>query len=674
MQFVYPDFLWALLCLLIPIIIHLLNFQRFRPLIFSNVAFLKSIQKESRSKSNIKQWLILFSRLAAIFFLVLAFAQPYVPRKSPSVTDYSTNVLLYIDNSYSMNNINSRGTLLTQAKKMAIDITENPSFKNKRFLILNNGESLSDVWVDAIRAREKINAITFSPYKIDMSLLRYTLASHASSNVQGFIFSDFQKSNFTNEFVLDTLFKKIQPIQLQPNQFDNVSIDTCWFSDPYRLLQKEDRIYFTISNHSNKIKNQVNVMLWLNNQQKGIVSLDIPALTQIDTFIAFTVFEPGLYSGVISLEDNPVNFDDQRFFSYSILDTKKVLSIYENQASTSVARLFSKEPSILFQSQNIDQVDYRNLWNQQVIILEGILKPSTGLLAQLSSWVKKGGHIVCFLPEGYSGSFYQEFFNHFGVDVLTEKDTAIQQISYINEQANLFKNVFKDKGRTDLYGKINNLYTISPGSRTAREDLIKTERGHRVLSFYPLEKGGLYMFFTNIGSSKYAIDQQAIFVPSLLNVAYQSAFSQQIYYTLARQQRVEINVFDTLSIEQAAKYFIKDEKGTFEFIADVRYQGNQSYLYLQDQLTIPGPYKLLKNDKVQQIVSLNLDQSESNLLILSEEEMQKNNPYSSIYRADGKNNELFLKQLDRDDYWYWSLLGALFFLLIETFLLRYIKI
>ena len=99
MNFVYPDFLFALFALAIPIIIHLFNFKKFKRVEFSNVAFLKEIKQESKSKSRLKEWLILFSRLLAITFLVLAFAQPYIPVSEKQTISGDKAVSIYIDNS-----------------------------------------------------------------------------------------------------------------------------------------------------------------------------------------------------------------------------------------------------------------------------------------------------------------------------------------------------------------------------------------------------------------------------------------------------------------------------------------------------------------------------------------------------------------------------------------------
>ncbi|RYX78139.1 hypothetical protein EON71_01335, partial [bacterium] len=43
MAFLYPTFLFALLALTIPVIIHLFNFRQYKKIFFSNVQFLKDV-------------------------------------------------------------------------------------------------------------------------------------------------------------------------------------------------------------------------------------------------------------------------------------------------------------------------------------------------------------------------------------------------------------------------------------------------------------------------------------------------------------------------------------------------------------------------------------------------------------------------------------------------------
>src|SRR5882672_5584520 len=100
MSLVYPSFLWALPALAIPIIIHLFNFRKTTRIYFSNTRFLRQVKEETTQKRRLKQYLVLASRLLFLFFLVMAFAQPFLPARE-QVTS-GREVTLYLDNSYSM--------------------------------------------------------------------------------------------------------------------------------------------------------------------------------------------------------------------------------------------------------------------------------------------------------------------------------------------------------------------------------------------------------------------------------------------------------------------------------------------------------------------------------------------------------------------------------------------
>ena len=71
-----PDILWGLLALAIPIALHLLQLRRYRHVAFSNVSFLKDVQKETQSRHRLRNLLILLARMLAFAALILAFADP----------------------------------------------------------------------------------------------------------------------------------------------------------------------------------------------------------------------------------------------------------------------------------------------------------------------------------------------------------------------------------------------------------------------------------------------------------------------------------------------------------------------------------------------------------------------------------------------------------------------
>ena len=112
MQLQHPEFLWGLLLLVLPILVHLLKLRRFQKTPFTNVTLLKRILAESNRSSQLKKWLLLMSRLGLLTALVFAFCKPFKPSQE---FDLKKDILVYLDNSFSMQAKGESTTLLQQA-------------------------------------------------------------------------------------------------------------------------------------------------------------------------------------------------------------------------------------------------------------------------------------------------------------------------------------------------------------------------------------------------------------------------------------------------------------------------------------------------------------------------------------------------------------------------------
>src|SRR6195952_2084741 len=163
MHFLYPAFLFALLSLVIPVIIHLFNFRRYQKVYFSNVQFLKEIQEQQASRRNLKERLILASRLLAIFFLVLAFARPYIPGKNAANAGKLQTVSIFVDNSYSMQTINREGTLLDEAKRRAKEIASAYSINDSFQLLTQDFEGKHQRLLSRDEFNDAVDAVKISP-------------------------------------------------------------------------------------------------------------------------------------------------------------------------------------------------------------------------------------------------------------------------------------------------------------------------------------------------------------------------------------------------------------------------------------------------------------------------------------------------------------------------------
>ena len=101
--FVHPLFLWGTLAAAVPLLIHLLNRQRHKPLQWAAMEFVLAAYRKTRRRAQLENLLLLLLRMAAVALLALAIARPFTGTNSPlaSLTMQWRNVVLVLDTSAS---------------------------------------------------------------------------------------------------------------------------------------------------------------------------------------------------------------------------------------------------------------------------------------------------------------------------------------------------------------------------------------------------------------------------------------------------------------------------------------------------------------------------------------------------------------------------------------------
>ena len=151
--------LYGLFLLLIPILIHLFQFRKFKSTPFTNVAFLKKIELQSRKSSQLKKWLVLLSRLLMLSAIILAFAEPFIPAKTKKYEDHTLNV--YLDNSLSMQHKNQGISLFEQAKQELLQYLP----KDKTFNLVTNNHTYSNISINEFQ--DELFDLEYSPTQPD---------------------------------------------------------------------------------------------------------------------------------------------------------------------------------------------------------------------------------------------------------------------------------------------------------------------------------------------------------------------------------------------------------------------------------------------------------------------------------------------------------------------------
>src|ERR1700712_979901 len=163
MHFLYPAFLFALISLVIPVLIHLFNFRRYQKVYFSNVQFLKEIREQQSSRRNLKERLILAARLLALAFLILAFARPYIPSPHAANAGKQQAISVFVDNSYSMQTLNREGSLLDEAKRRAKEIASAYNINDRFQLLTQDFEGKHQRLLSRDEFNDAVDAVKISP-------------------------------------------------------------------------------------------------------------------------------------------------------------------------------------------------------------------------------------------------------------------------------------------------------------------------------------------------------------------------------------------------------------------------------------------------------------------------------------------------------------------------------
>src|SRR5574343_613731 len=145
MQFKHPEILYFLLLLIVPILVHLFQLRRFKKQEFTNVKLLKELEIQTRKSSTIKKWLLLATRLLLLAALIIAFAQPFF--KSKEANKQNNELIVVLDNSFSMQAQGNKGELLKRAIQ---EILENTP-ENQQLSVITNDQNFYDSYIKSIK-------------------------------------------------------------------------------------------------------------------------------------------------------------------------------------------------------------------------------------------------------------------------------------------------------------------------------------------------------------------------------------------------------------------------------------------------------------------------------------------------------------------------------------------
>lgn len=616
MHFINPFYLFGLLAIAIPIIIHLFNFRRFKKVYFTNVKFLKEVEISTKKQNKIRNRLLLFTRILSIILLVLLFAQPFFPNKEEKLVEKGLNaVVVFVDNSFSMQNQGRQGRLLDEAKQNAKEITEQYNSNDLFLLLTMDLEGRHQQFVNKDKFIELLNQVEISPSsEFNSKLISRSfdlLNTKHGFNKRIFFVSDFQAPSFdVSNFPKDSLIKTLL-VPLNANNIDNIYVDSISFVDPIFQVGQNIALNVRIVNKSEKKAEKVSVKLFLNNKQISVSSVDIDKNQSQIVKLNFTLKEHGIQQGRVSIIDNPITFDDDFYFTLQTTPKLEILSINSNNPNPFIARLFSNNNEIEIKYMSEKTIDFNDFDNYSFIILNELNEFSSGLVSEIKRFREQGGDILIVPSEKMNLQSFQNAMQSLQIPYFSELIKKQNKVSIINQNNKLYKGVFSQDVENIEMPTAKQYYKLSSSSQTARESIMKFQSQDDFLLVSQENNSKAYVFSTNLTEDFTDFVKQSLFVPTIWNMALFSQVIPLPYYFFEDDIQIDISKLKDSKKINVAEIVSTDKK--VSFIPELRKNNRMRSLVMHNQTNKAGNYNIEQEKEVFGGLSINYNRMESNL-------------------------------------------------------------
>lgn len=686
MRFLYPNILWCLFALAIPIIIHLFNFRRHKVVYFSNTATLKTIEQENAKTKKLKYIIALIMRMLFVAALVFAFAYPYNPDQKLKTDDADNLVAVYIDNSMSMQSQSSEISLIEDARASARKIVSNIS-PSQRFVLLTNSRQPDNEYpmnqdemlmsIDAMQTEASPMSINALYENLQMIMRRNGFKSASL-----FMYSDFQDNMMNLDGIVADSTIQIVAMPLKSDYQQNIYIDTVWLSSP--ILQKDlaNEINVRVVNESGKEIKGLPVNFEIDGKAVAFNTLDVPANGKNDISMQFVLNDYGM--GTVSINDFPITFDDTYYFTLNVRPIIKIVELstaVETRGRASqqspLETLFSNDS--LFNYTRIDprRIDQQYLSDCQLIIIDGTDIINETMLQSILDLAKDGCSVILLpsdiVPNAPNTANVPNVPNAPSVPIISN-DTL--SVSMISAQHPFFDDIFVSIPNNADLPKVYKHVQIDKSRFHNTLSLISLQNGTSFFTLSKIGAGNIFTFASKFDKDWTNFTENSLFVPIMYKIAMMGGQVNRLSYTIGVDKELTINNLVAFS---EGDIRIRDFDHTIEMIPMVELRNNRALIRLYDELPDAGFYTINHGEELIATTAWNDSRLESKMKFFDREEVDKllkDNGLNvlAVMKADDiRSNNVMEMMMRRSMMWKSFIIMALCALLIEILVLRFWK-
>jgi len=608
MTFANPIMLWGLLALAIPIIIHLFNFRKTKKIVFPSTQFIKEVKTSTKKRRNIKEWLILFTRLAFITFLVFAFAEPLRPG---DVQDTGGEVIIYIDNSLSMEGEYANGIKkIDHSAILAQDIIQGFPDTYRFRVFTNAGPYRPGLLQSGEQALDLIAGIR-TEYQVGrpLAFLEEFIRDSGRQSKELFLISDFQEPE--QEPTLSDSLHTFNLLLIESTESSNVFVDSVYLASPFLIAGAENALLVRLKNSGAQDAGAVPVRFSLNEETQGSTSVELKAGEVADvSFPIPQVFEPNARIR-IELDDFPNTFDNEFFAVLRPSERITITIISENTPSPYMANVFGNEGLFNMSLFPAGNIDYNQLDEADLVVLNE-LSTINRALAEAINTRQSANKMTLLIPaENIALEAYQSINNMPLAPLGTTLGTAnfatpdIENPYFLDVFAELSDNV-------ELPGAAIR-YTFNQQG----DAIIKLRNGLNFLMATG-PQGKLLSMATPLTGNYTSLGRHALFVPLMYKMAALSTEQNNQLYI-----RTGTGYLAMPKPSQDTQPVVKLKRNEQEIIPEQRISGNQLIMSFADAGMISGFYEMMLGEEIIGRLAVNIGRQESLQNFLSVEALRQ---------------------------------------------------
>lgn len=409
----------------IPLILHLLNRERARQLIFGTIRFIQMSHQTNVRRHKLKRLLLLLMRILMLALLGFAFARPFFAGDLVITQKIGgkRNAIVILDTSYSMQYEN----VFQNAKKEGIKILDGLDATDAVCLILSsdNARVVAPLGSEFSHVRAALNdaEATSKPtdYLDALQTADEILEPIPVGEKQIYVIADMQKRGWENFIETDKLNPdvQIQFIDVHAEHPRNLAITVIDVPPVILKEQKASYLVARVRNFSDEAVEDLPVRLFIDGNIIHTVQLNIEPGDLADAAFKVDFQDEATHTGWVELPEDALAVDNKRYFTLQSLRSIKVHAVSDkprtqNRYQTTetffmkraIAAGSEAVPINFIESSSVPEATTLN--RTDVLVLANVARLSPDEARRVTDYVAGGGGLIITVGDNIDVDLYEQ--------------------------------------------------------------------------------------------------------------------------------------------------------------------------------------------------------------------------------------------------------------------------